>query len=47
MHLHDRASTLASLLYKAKKLSGHLSDRHAGISAVSASIDMKLAQNES
>ena len=51
MHLHDRAGTLASLLYKAEKPSVCLSvcpsDRHAGISAVSASIETVLARNES
>ena len=51
MHLHDRAGTLASLLYKAEKPSVRpsvrLSDRHADISAVSASIETRLAPNES
>ena len=53
MHLHDRAGTLASLflLYKAEKpsvcLSVRLSDRHAGISAVSAWIEAGLARNGS
>ena len=49
MHLHDRAGTLASLLYKAEKpsvcLSVHL--RHADNSAVSTRIEMGLARNES
>ena len=44
--LHDRAGTLASLLYKAEKpsvrLSVCLSDRHAGNSVVSAWIDVGL-----
>ena len=55
MHLHDRAGTLASLLYKAEKPSVRLSvrlsvrpsDRHADISAVYASIETRLARNES
>ena len=47
MHLHDRAGTLASLLYKAEKPSVCPSDRHTAISAVSASIEMGLARNES
>ena len=50
MHLHDRAGTLASLLYKAEKPSVCLSvrpDRHADISAVSARIETRLAPNES
>ena len=47
MHLHDRAGTLASLLYKAEKPSVCLSDRHADISAVSGTIEMGLARNES
>ena len=47
MHLHNRAGTLASLLYKAEKPSVCLSDRHAGNSAVSASIGMRLVRNES
>ena len=42
MHLHDRAGTLASLLYKAEKPSVRL--RHADNSAVSARIEMGLAQ---
>ena len=44
--LHDRAGTLASLLYKAEKpsvcLSVRLSDRHAGNSVISAWIDVGL-----
>ena len=51
MHLHDRAGTLASLLYKAEKpsvcLSVRPSDRHADISAVYALIEARLARNES
>ena len=57
MHLHDRAGTLANLLYKAEKpsvrpsvsvcLSVCLSDRQAGISAVSAWIEAGLARNGS
>ena len=54
MHLHDRAGTLASLLYKAEKPSVYLSVRpsvctfwHADISAVSARIETGLARNES
>ena len=48
MHaLHDRAGRLASLLYKAEKPSVRLSDRHAGISAVSAWIEAGLARNGS
>ena len=51
MHLHDRAGTLASLLYKAEKPSVCLSVRphfwHADISVVSASIETGLARNES
>ena len=35
------------LLYKAEKLSVCLSDRHADISAVSASIETGLTRNES
>ena len=38
--LHDRAGTLASLLYKAEKPSVRL--RHRIISAVSAWIDLEL-----
>ena len=45
-NLHDRAGTFASLLYKAEKPSVCL-DCPVDISAVSASIEMKLAQNES
>ena len=50
MHLHDRAGTFAILLlllYKAEKPSVRPSDRHADISAVYASIETKLARNES
>ena len=48
MHLHDRAGTLASLLlYKAEKPSVHLSDCHANISAMSASIETAHDRNES
>ena len=51
MHLHDKAGTLASLLYKDEKPSVPLSvcpsDRHANISKVSASIETALARNES
>ena len=49
MHLHDRAGTLASLLYKAEKPSVCLSVRlrHADISAVSARIETGLTRNES
>ena len=51
MHLHDRAGTLASLLYKAEKPSVCLSVCtfwHADISAVSARIEKTgLARNES
>ena len=58
MHLHDRAGTLASLLYKAEKPSVCLSVClsvcpsvctfwHADISAVSARIETGLARNES
>ena len=50
MHLHDRAGTLASLLYKAEKLSVCLSILifwHADISVVSALIETGLARNES
>ena len=36
-----------NLLYKAEKPSVRLSDRHADISAVSATIEMGLARNES
>ena len=51
-NLHDRAGTFASLLlYKAEKpsvrLSVCLSDRHAGISAMSAWIEAGLARNGS
>ena len=46
MHLHDRAGTVASLLYKAEKLSV-CTFWHVDISAVSARIEMGLAQNES
>ena len=42
MHLHDRAGTLASLLYKAEKPSVRL--RHAHNSAVSARIETGLAR---
>ena len=45
MHLHDRACTLASLLYI--ELKSCPSDRHTGISAVTALIGARLAQNES
>ena len=51
MHLHDRAGTLASLLYKAEKPSVRLSVLphfwHADISVMSASIKTGLARNES
>ena len=50
MHLHDRAGTLASLLYKAEKPSvcpSVLTFWHADISVVSASIEMRLARNQS
>ena len=50
MNLHDRAGTLASLLYKAEKLSvclSVLSFWHADISVVSASIETGLTRNES
>ena len=51
MHLHDRAGTLASLLYKAEKPSVRLSVClhfwHAHNSAVFASIETGLARNES
>ena len=47
MHLHDRAGTLASLLYKAEKLSVCLHFWHADNSPVSARIEMGLARNES
>ena len=44
--LHDRAGTLASLLYKAEmtsvRLSVRLSDRHADSSVVYARIDVGL-----
>ena len=47
MHLHDRAGTLDSLLYKAEKPSVCpsvcLSDRHADISAVLGSMETRLA----
>ena len=43
MHLHDRAGTLASLLYKVEKPSVCPSDHHANISAVCAAIEMGLA----
>ena len=50
MHLHYRAGTLASLLYKAVKLSVCLSVClhfcHADKSAVSASMETGLAQCE-
>ena len=46
MHLHDRAGTLASLLYKAEKPSV-CTFWHADISAVSARIETGLARNES
>ena len=38
---------LSFLLYKAEKPSVRLSDRHADISAVYASIETRLARNES
>ena len=50
MHLHDRAGTLASLLYKAEKPSVRPSVCtfwHADNSAVSARIEAGLARNES
>ena len=51
MHLHDRAGTLASLLYKAEKPSVRPSVRlhfwYADISVVSASIETGFARNES
>ena len=47
MDLHNRAGTLASLLYQAEKPSVCLSDRHADISALSATIGMGLTRNES
>ena len=47
MHLYDRAGTLANLLYKAEKPSVGPSDCHAGISAVSASIETGLSSNQS
>ena len=51
MYLHDRAGTLASLLYKAEKpsvcLSVCLHFWHADNSAVFASIETGLARNES
>ena len=40
--LHDRAGTLASLLYKAEMTSVCLSDRHADSSVVYAWIDVGL-----
>ena len=49
MHLHDRADTLASLLYKAEKPSvcpSVCTFWHADISAVSAWIETGLARNE-
>ena len=51
MHLHDRAGTLASLLYKAEKPSVRpsvcLHFWHAYSSVVSARIETGLARNES
>ena len=51
MHLHDRAGTLASLLYKAEKPSVCpsvcLHFWHADNSAVSARIETRLARSES
>ena len=50
MHLHDRAGTFASLLYKAEKPSVRpsvCSFWHAHNSAVSASIETGLARNQS
>ena len=47
-HLHDRAGTLAILLYKAEKLSVHLSALFwQSITAMAAWIDVRLAQNDS
>ena len=45
--LHNRASALASLLYKAVCLSFRPSDRHVHISAMPASIEMGFARYES
>ena len=45
--LHDRAGTLASLLYKAEKPSVRPSDRRDGNSVVSACINLGLALHDS
>ena len=50
MHLHDRAGTVASLLYKAEKPSvcpSICTFWYADISVMSARIETGLAQNES
>ena len=47
MHLHDRAGTLASLLYIKLKSRPSVRLRHADNSAVSAWIETGLARNES